>query len=186
VRLRYFNVFGPRQAPGSPYSAVIPLFIEAMRAERSPVVHGDGLQSRDFTYVDDVVQANLQAMSAPRVAGKVYNIACGRRTSLLDLVERLNEILGTSVRPIHDKARAGDVRHSQADIAQAQVDLGYCPCTSLEQGLRHCLAAAANPIPDPVGVAPRSAPGRTGQDDSLSVIPRRSPSAILSLARGES
>jgi UDP-glucose 4-epimerase len=140
VRLRYFNVFGPRQAPGSPYSAVIPLFIEAMLAGKSPVIHGDGLQSRDFTHVDNVVQANLQAMDAPRVAGKVYNVACERRISLLDLVERLNEILGTQIKPIHDKARPGDVRHSQADIALAQAELGYCPGTTLEAGLRQCVA----------------------------------------------
>jgi UDP-glucose 4-epimerase len=140
VRLRYFNVFGPRQAPGGPYSAVIPLFIEAMLAGRRPVIHGDGLQSRDFTYVDNVVEANLEAMTAPRVSGKVYNIACGRRISLLDLVDRLNAILDTQIKPIHDQARTGDIRHSEADIAQAQADLGYCPGTSLDQGLRQCVA----------------------------------------------
>ncbi len=96
VRLRYFNVFGPRQSPDSPYAAVIPRFIEAMTAGRSPVIHGDGQQSRDFTFVADVVQANLLAAEAPGVSGQVYNIACGRRTSLLELVEHLNALLGTT------------------------------------------------------------------------------------------
>jgi UDP-glucose 4-epimerase len=181
VRLRYFNVFGPRQAPGSPYSAVIPLFIEALLAGRSPVIHGDGLQSRDFTYVDDVVRANLEAMSAPRVAGKVYNIACGRRTSLVELVERLNDILGTRIKPIHDKARAGDVRHSQADISQAQAELGYCPCTSLDQGLRQCVAALAERHSAPAEV---SAPRPAHVDAGMEM--RRGPAVILSLARGGS
>ena len=95
VRLRYFNVFGPRQTPDSPYAAVIPLFIRALTAGPSPVLHGDGEQSRDFTFVADVVQANLLAASAPGVSGRVYNVACGRRTSLLELVAQLNELLGT-------------------------------------------------------------------------------------------
>src|SRR5258708_36220061 len=90
VRLRYFNVFAPRQAPDSPYAAVVPLFIRAMLAGRSPVLHGDGLQSRDFTYIDDVIQANLLAAEAPGVSGRLYNVACGRRTTLLEIVERLN------------------------------------------------------------------------------------------------
>src|SRR5262249_8609542 len=94
VRLRYFNVFGPRQAPGSPYSAVIPLFIEAMLQGRGPTVYGDGKQTRDFTYVDNVVQANLLAARAPRVSGKVYNVACGRSVSLLELINNLNALLG--------------------------------------------------------------------------------------------
>jgi len=139
VRLRYFNVFGPRQVPGGPYAAVIPLFIEAMLSGRSPVVHGDGLQSRDFTFVDDVVQANLLTADAPRVAGKVFNIAGGRRTSLLELVHILNENLGANIRPLHDKPRPGDVRHSQADIASAQAELGYCPCTDMKRDLQRCL-----------------------------------------------
>jgi UDP-glucose 4-epimerase len=139
VRLRYFNVFGPRQPPGGPYAAVIPLFTEAMLHGRSPLIHGDGQQSRDFTYVADVVQANLLASEAPRAAGKVYNIACGRRTSLLELVEHLNELLGTDIKPVHDERRPGDVRHSQADISNAQADLGFCPCINLKEGLRACL-----------------------------------------------
>lgn len=136
VRLRYFNVFGPRQPPDSPYAAVIPLFIEAMLVGKSPIIHGDGQQSRDFTYVADVVQANLLAAEVPGVGGRVYNIACGRRTSLLDLVRNINEMRGTQIRPIHDEARPGDVRHSQADISRAQAELGFQPRYELAQGLR--------------------------------------------------
>jgi UDP-glucose 4-epimerase len=136
VRLRYFNVFGPRQPPDSPYSAVIPLFIKAMLEGRRPRLHGDGEQSRDFTFVADVVEANLLAAVAPGVAGRVYNIACGRRTSLLDLVARLNALLGTNLQPLHEAPRAGDVRHSQADISAAQKDLGYQPRVDMDEGLR--------------------------------------------------
>jgi UDP-glucose 4-epimerase len=139
VRLRYFNVFGPRQAPGSPYSAVIPRFAEALLTGRSPVIYGDGLQSRDFTYVEDVVQANLLAAEAPRVAGQVYNVACGRRTTLRQLVTFLNDLLGTEIPPAYEDARAGDVRHSEADISRAQTDLGYCPRWDLKQGLGRCV-----------------------------------------------
>jgi UDP-glucose 4-epimerase len=145
VRLRYFNVFGPRQTTAGPYSAVIPLFMEAMLAGRSPVIFGDGLQSRDFTCVEDVVQANLLAADVPRVAGKIYNIASGRRTNLLDLVEKINDILGTHIKPIHDKARPGDIRHSQADISLAQAELGYCPCTDMKHHLARYLEAFAGP-----------------------------------------
>jgi UDP-glucose 4-epimerase len=136
VRLRYFNVFGPRQPPDSPYSAVIPLFINALLEGRCPRLHGDGEQSRDFTFVADVVQANLLAAEAPGVAGKVYNIACGRRISLLDLVARLNVLLGTNIQPTHEAPRPGDVRHSQADISAAQTDLGYQPRVDMDDGLR--------------------------------------------------
>ncbi len=140
VRLRYFNVFGPRQSPNSPYAAVIPKFIEAMTNGRGPLLHGDGEQSRDFTYVADVVQANLLAAEAPGVSGQVYNIACGRRTSLLELVGHLNELLGTSLAPEHTDARSGDVRHSLACIDAARADLHYEPTTNMVTGLRHCLA----------------------------------------------
>ncbi|MBI1913971.1 MAG: SDR family oxidoreductase [Planctomycetes bacterium] len=140
VRLRYFNVFGPRQAPGSPYSAVIPLFIEAMAAGRSPTVHGDGRQARDFTYVDNVVRANLLAAAAAGVAGKLYNVACGRTTSLLELIAALNGLLGTSLIPVHTDPRPGDVRHSLADISRARCDLGYSPDIELIEGLRRTIA----------------------------------------------
>jgi UDP-glucose 4-epimerase len=139
VRLRYFNVFGPRQPPDSPYAAVIPLFLQALLEGRPPTIHGDGQQSRDFTFVDDVVQANLLAAEAPRVAGKVYNIACGRRTSLLELVARMNALLGTAIEPVHAEPRAGDVRHSQADITAARADLGYSPRVDVAEGLRRCV-----------------------------------------------
>jgi UDP-glucose 4-epimerase len=141
VRLRYFNVFGPRQPPDSPYAAVIPRFLEAMLAGRPPRLHGDGQQSRDFTYVADVVQANLRAAQAPGVCGKVYNIACGRRTSLLELVAKINALLGTDIEPVHDAPRPGDVRHSLADISRAQEDLGYQPRFDIDTGLRRCLQA---------------------------------------------
>jgi UDP-glucose 4-epimerase len=140
VRLRYFNVFGPRQPPDSPYSAVIPLFIKSMLEGRRPRIHGDGEQSRDFTFVADVVQANLLAAEASGVAGKVYNIACGRRTSLLELVARLNALLGTTIQPAHEATRPGDVRHSQADISAAQADLGYRPRVDMEEGLQRTVA----------------------------------------------
>jgi UDP-glucose 4-epimerase len=139
VRLRYFNVFGPRQPPDSPYAAVIPRFLEAMMAGKSPVIYGDGLQSRDFTYVADIVQANFLAAKAPGVSGKVFNIACGRRSSLLELVEKINSLLGTKIKPVHEPARPGDVKHSQADITRAQAELGYAPKVEIEEGLRHCV-----------------------------------------------
>ncbi len=140
VRLRYFNVFGPRQTPDSPYAAVIPLFIRALRAGQGPTIHGDGEQSRDFTFVADVVGANLLAAAAPGVSGRVYNVACGRRTSLLELVALLNGLLGTDVAPVHTAPRVGDVKHSLADIERATEDLGYQPTTDMKEGLRRCLA----------------------------------------------
>jgi UDP-glucose 4-epimerase len=140
VRLRYFNVFGPRQSPDSPYAAVIPRFLQALLHGRNPVVHGDGMQSRDFTYVDDVVQANLLAAKAQRVSGKVYNIAFGQQTSLLELIAHANELLGTNIKPIFAPPRPGDVRHSLADTSLAQTDLGYCPCVDVVQGLAQCVA----------------------------------------------
>jgi UDP-glucose 4-epimerase len=139
VRLRYFNVFGPRQSPDSPYAAVIPKFIEAMTGGRSPLIHGNGEQSRDFTFVADVVRANLLAAEAPGVSGKVYNIARGQRTSLLELVEHLNALLESRIKPTYAMARAGDVRHSQASIGRAREELGYKPTTDIATGLRCCL-----------------------------------------------
>jgi UDP-glucose 4-epimerase len=139
VCLRYFNVFGPRQQPGGPYSAVIPLFLDAMAAGRRPVVYGDGTQSRDFTYVGDVVRANLLAATAPQAAGKVYNAACGLAVTLLELVAAINAMLGTRIEPEFAPPRAGDVKHSLADIALARADLGFAPAVSLEEGLRRCL-----------------------------------------------
>lgn len=139
VRLRYFNVFGPRQSPESQYAAVIPKFIQWMTTGQRPVVHGDGQQSRDFTFVADVVQANLLAADAAGVSGRVYNVACGQRTSLVELVEQLNRLLGTNLQATHTPTRAGDVQHSLADIERARKDLGYRPTTDVPTGLRHCL-----------------------------------------------
>jgi UDP-glucose 4-epimerase len=151
VRLRYFNVFGPRQPPGSPYSGVIPLFIDALLHDRSPVIYGDGLQSRDFTFVGDVVQANLLAAEAPRVAGRVYNVACGRSTSLLEILDTLGRIVGSRVKPVHAGPRPGDIRHSRADIARAQAELGYCPCTDLGRDLGRCVEHFKEQSPAPRG-----------------------------------
>ena len=142
VCLRYFNVFGPRQRPDTQYAAVIPLFVEALLAGEAPVVHGDGRQSRDFTYVADTVAANLLAAEAPAeaCAGRAFNIARGRPASLLDLLAALTAELGVEVTPVHAPARAGDVRHSHADIAEARTRLGFEPSVSLEEGLARTLA----------------------------------------------
>jgi UDP-glucose 4-epimerase len=139
VCLRYFNVFGPRQDPASPYSAVIPLFITAMLSGRQPVIFGDGRQSRDFVFVGDVVRANLLAADAPDAAGRVCNIATGRSTDLLTLVDLLNRLLGTNVKPQHADARPGDVRESLADITLARSLLGYEPQIDFAEGLRRSI-----------------------------------------------
>jgi len=135
VCLRYFNVFGLRQDPTSQYSAVIPLFIKAMLNEESPTVYGDGLQSRDFTYVSNVVEANLLAATTPNVAGQVFNLACGQRYTLLDLIATLNEILGTQIEPAFAPARSGDVKHSLADISRVQEKMGYTVQFDFRAGL---------------------------------------------------
>ena len=140
VVLRYFNVFGPRQDPDSPYSAVIPLFITAMLSGSQPTIFGDGRQSRDFSFVANAVRANLLAADAPGVAGRVFNIANGKNTDLLTLVEILNRLLGTSVPPRHAAARVGDVRESLADISQARKLLCYEPVLEFEEGLRRSIA----------------------------------------------
>ncbi len=136
VRLRYFNVFGPRQDPRSPYSAVIPLFVAALLEGRRPTIFGDGSQSRDFTYVANVVEANLRATAAPGVSGKVYNIACGSSLSVLDLLEEICRLLGKPFNPEFGPARAGDVKHSWADISAAQRELNYAPTVDLHTGLK--------------------------------------------------
>ncbi len=136
VTIRYFNVFGPRQDPKSPYSAVIPLFITAMLRGERPTVYGDGQQSRDFTYVENVVHANLLAADTPNVAGEVFNAANGRATTLLSLIEQLNERLGTRIEPNFEPSRAGDVRESLADISRARALLGYEPRVDFETGLK--------------------------------------------------
>jgi UDP-glucose 4-epimerase len=135
VALRYFNVFGPRQDPNSQYSAVIPNFITAAMHGGVPTIYGDGEQSRDFTYVENVVNANVLAMSAPEVAGRTYNIACGDRISLNQLVATIGRVLGRTIEPRYEAARPGDVRHSMADISRAREDLGYEIGVSFEEGL---------------------------------------------------
>lgn len=151
VRLRYFNVFGPRQDPNSPYSAVIPLFIRALLHGEPPTIHGDGRQSRDFTYIDNVVHANLLAARAgDHVAGRVYNVATGSRINLLELVEALKRIIGVDVEPVHGPPRPGDVRHSQADIERARRELGYDVVVPFEEGLRRTVAYYATIYGKPI------------------------------------
>ncbi|HXF61123.1 MAG TPA: SDR family oxidoreductase [Caldilineaceae bacterium] len=140
VSLRYFNVFGPRQDPNSPYAAVIPLFIRALAAGEPLTIHGDGTQSRDFTYIDNVVRANLLACTAPEAAGAVVNVACGERYTLLELVDRLAEILGAEPKIVHTPPRPGDVPHSLADISRARALLGYEPVVDFGEGLRRTAA----------------------------------------------
>jgi UDP-glucose 4-epimerase len=136
VCLRYFNVFGPRQDPLSQYAAVIPLFITAMLKGDAPTIHGDGLQSRDFTYIDNVVHGNLLAARSADANGQVMNLATGARITLLDLVHKINALLGTSIQPRHDPAREGDIRHSRADINKARDLLDYTPVVDFDTGLR--------------------------------------------------
>ncbi|MCA9558382.1 MAG: SDR family oxidoreductase [Myxococcales bacterium] len=149
VALRYFNVFGARQNPKSQYAAVVPAFVTRMLAGRPPIVHGDGLQSRDFTYIDNVIEANLAALRAPSSAcGRVYNAACGDSITLLRLVASINEILGTSIEPQHVEARAGDVRHSRADVSAAAEALGFRAAVSVDDGLRETVAWYAARVED--------------------------------------
>ena len=136
VSLRYFNIFGPRQDPESQYAAVIPRFVTALQTGEQPVIYGDGMQSRDFTYVENVVEANLLASEAENVAGGVFNIACGGRFTLLELLNKLKQIIGSDIDPIHEPARAGDVRDSQAGIEAAAEALGYGVKVDFDEGLR--------------------------------------------------
>jgi len=136
VSIRYFNVFGPRQDPGSPYSGVISLFAAALLAGRRPSIQGDGSQTRDFTYVANVVDGVLRACEAPAAAGEVINVATGGRISLTDLLLAMNRLNGTQIEPTYQEARAGDVRDSQADISKARAILGYAPLVSLSDGLK--------------------------------------------------
>ena len=143
VSLRYFNVFGARQDPSSPYSGVISLFSKAIAEGRRPVIFGDGLQTRDFTHVSNVVRANLLAMRADLpLLGEAYNVGTGSRISLLDLVSAINGALGTSIDPEFRPGRAGDVRDSQADLSRIAGAIGYAPVVGFEEGLRLTLAAS--------------------------------------------
>jgi len=139
VTIRYFNVFGPRQDPGSPYSGVISLFATALLEGRQPVIYGDGEQTRDFTYVANVVDAVLRAVEAPEASGHAINVATGTRISLNALLKTMNDIVGTRLEPIYRQPREGDVRDSQADISKARKLLGYTPLVSLEAGLKKTL-----------------------------------------------
>jgi nucleoside-diphosphate-sugar epimerase len=136
VCLRYFNIFGPRQDPSSPYSGVMAKFCTAFLEETEPVIFGDGTQSRDFTYVDNAVQANLLACEAPRASGRVFNIGTGTRINLNEVVEALGAISGKPLKARHDPPRDGDIRDSQADISHARAVLGYEPTVGLEEGLQ--------------------------------------------------
>jgi nucleoside-diphosphate-sugar epimerase len=136
ISLRYFNVFGPKQDPNSLYSAVIPKFIDALLQGRAPIIFGDGEQSRDFTYIENVVQANLQAMSAERLHGEAVNIACGKRISLNQLLNVLKEILGSKQSPSYQEPRKGDVKHSLADIRKGKEIINYEPKVGIETGLK--------------------------------------------------
>jgi len=140
VSLRYFNVFGPRQDPESQYAAVVPLFIQAALEGRTLTVHGDGLQSRDFTYIDNVVQANLRAMEAPGAAGEAYNIACGSRYTLMDVVHAIEHELEVTATCAHTAPRAGDVRHTQADITKAMRGIEFAPTVGFEEGMARTVA----------------------------------------------
>ncbi len=139
VTVRYFNVFGPRQDPQSEYAAVIPKFVMKMLAGERPTIFGDGKQSRDFTYVANVVEGNLLAASVPEAAGKTFNIACGQKLDLLDLVAAINRVLGTKIEPIFDPPRPGDVRDSLADVSLAKKVLGYKPVIEFDEGLRRSI-----------------------------------------------
>ncbi|MFN0071080.1 MAG: SDR family oxidoreductase [Chloroflexota bacterium] len=136
VSFRYFNVFGPRQDPTSEYAAVIPRFMQMMARGERPLIHGDGLQSRDFTYVANVVEGNVLAATKPGIGGEVFNLACGERFTLLDLVNEINGILGTSIEPILGEPRPGDIKHSLADISRARSELGFDPVVRFTEGLR--------------------------------------------------
>ena len=135
VALRYFNVFGPRQDPLSQYAAVVPIFISALLDGESPVIYGDGNQSRDFTYVDNVIEGTALALTAPGVGGKVFNVAFGGGVTVNDLFGLVRELAGADVEPRYVEARRGEVRHSQADISRAALELGYEPSISLRDGL---------------------------------------------------
>jgi len=138
IGLRYFNVFGPKQNPKGPYAAVIPLFVESLLDDQPPVINGDGKTSRDFTFVANVVQANIRSLFTGnrKAINQVYNIGFGQQTSLLQLAELLKKVAGSGIDPMHRPERAGDVKHSLADISKAKTLLGYDPAVSVEEGLR--------------------------------------------------
>ncbi|HYC86840.1 MAG TPA: SDR family oxidoreductase [Chryseosolibacter sp.] len=137
IVLRYFNIFGPRQSPDNPYAAVIPLFCKAFLEGKPPVIYGDGQTSRDFTYVDNAVHANVLSMFTenPEALNQVYNVACGEQTTLNEMIEILREVSGKKIQPKHEPERAGDVRHSKADISKISRQMGYKPGVYFKNGL---------------------------------------------------
>lgn len=146
VSLRFFNVFGPRQDPDSEYAAVIPRFVKQMLAGQRPTIFGDGNQSRDFTYIENVIDGILLAANAPGIRGLTFNIATGKRVRVLDLVQQINEILGTQIQPIFDEPRPGDILHSLADISAAEDLMGYQPGTRFVEGLRETVSWFAETV----------------------------------------
>ncbi|MCJ7777796.1 MAG: SDR family oxidoreductase [Sedimentisphaerales bacterium] len=139
ISLRYFNVFGPHQDPTSQYAAAIPAFVTAILKGCQPTVYGDGEQSRDFTYVDNVVEANLLAVRAKKTCGEVVNIACGQAVTVNEVIDIINELLGKNIKPIYTDPRPGDVKHSLADISLAKKTIGYEPRVSFHQGLQKAI-----------------------------------------------
>ena len=139
LTVRYFNVFGPRQDPKSQYAAAIPAFITAALNDRQPTIYGDGRQTRDFTYVENLVHAHMLAVDVPKTEGQAINVACGYRISVLEIIEQINSILGKDIRPTFAAPRPGDVHHSQADITAARELLGYSPVVSFEEGLQRTI-----------------------------------------------
>lgn len=135
VSLRYFNVFGPYQDPNSQYSAVIPIFIKALVSGKSPIIHGDGKQSRDFTYIDNVVSANILACKAKNASGEYINVATGKQVSVLEIFNKISKILRRDIKPIFGPSRAGDVKHTLADISKAKKLLNFKPLVSFDEGL---------------------------------------------------
>lgn len=144
IGLRYFNIFGPRQNPKGPYAAVIPLFVEALKSHKPPTINGDGSHSRDFTFVDNAVSANILSLFTdnPEAVNQVYNIACGHQTSLLELFNQLKRQAGSDLEPIFGPERVGDVKHSLANIDKAKSLLGYEPAVSVEEGLKRTWESA--------------------------------------------
>jgi UDP-glucose 4-epimerase len=140
VALRYFNVFGPRQDPKSQYAAVIPNFVTAALQGRPATIFGDGLTSRDFCFIENVIEANLKACTAAGAAGEMFNIACGERTSLLEVVDIIGDLVGKKIAPVHQPARVGDIKHSLADIGKARRILGYTAAISFRAGVERTVA----------------------------------------------
>jgi len=156
VSLRYFNVFGPRQSPESKYAAVVPLFMRAALRNEPIIVHGDGEQSRDFTYIDNVVQANLLACTTPGVGGEVFNIACNSRHSVLEIALTVEKLIGRKVTIEHTPPRSGDVRHTQASIDKAERLLHYHPTVGFEDGMRRTFEVLRRELADPSRAAAAS------------------------------